>query len=75
MKTITPNDLQPMDAPADGWYHIESNDDHPAIYDGTRIVQVLDNDAMASIAAAGVPEEYLFDPRMVTETNKRTSAA
>lgn len=58
-KHITPNDLQPMDAPADGWYHIESNDDHPALYDGTRIVQVLDNDAMAAIAAAGVPEEGL----------------
>ena len=28
-----------------------------------------------AVRSAGVPEEYLFDPRMVTETNKRTTAA
>lgn len=28
-----------------------------------------------ALRSAGVPEEYLFDPRMVTETNKRTTAA
>lgn len=57
MKTIEKTDLVPMDAPADGWYHIESNEEHPAQRKGGEIVQVLDNEAMQAIVAAGVPEE------------------
>lgn len=66
MKTIEKTDLVPMDAPGDGWYHIESNEEHPAkvrsaAADGSgvtrEIVQVLDNAAMQAIVAAGVPEE------------------
>ena len=66
MKTIEKTDLVPMDAPGDGWYHIESNEEHPttlrsAAADGSgvtsEIVQVLDNEAMQAIVAAGVPEE------------------
>lgn len=57
MKTIEKTDLVPMDAPADGWYHIESNEEHPAQREGGEIVQVLDNEAMQAIVAAGVPEE------------------
>lgn len=57
MKTIEKTDLVPMDAPGDGWYHIESNEEHPAKREGGEIVQVLDNAAMAAIVAAGVPEE------------------
>ncbi|MBR2144424.1 MAG: hypothetical protein IJ956_02720 [Akkermansia sp.] len=57
MKTIDRTDLVPMDAPGDGWYHIESNEEHPAKREGGDIVQVLDNAAMQAIVAAGVPEE------------------
>lgn len=57
MKTIEKTDLVPMDAPGDGWYHIESNEEHPAKRKGGDIVQVLDNAAMQAIVAAGVPEE------------------
>lgn len=57
MKTIEKTDLAPMDAPGDGWYHIESNEEHPAKREGGDIVQVLDNAAMQAIVAAGVPEE------------------
>lgn len=57
MKTIEKTDLVPMDAPGDGWYHIESNEEHPARREGGEIVQVLDNAAMVAIVAAGVPEE------------------
>ena len=57
MKTIERTDLVPMDAPGDGWYHIESNEEHPAKREGGDIVQVLDNAAMQAIVAAGVPEE------------------
>lgn len=57
MKTIEKTDLVPMDAPGDGWYHIESNEEHPAKREGGDIVQVLDNAAMQAIVAAGVPEE------------------
>lgn len=57
MKTIEKTDLVPMDAPGDGWYHIESNEEHPARREGGEIVQVLDNAAMQAIVAAGVPEE------------------
>ena len=57
MKQISKEDLVPMDAPADGWYHIESNEEHPAQREGGEIVQVLDNAAMEAIVAAGVPEE------------------
>ena len=57
MKTIEKTDLVPMDAPGDGWYHIESNEEHPAKREGGDIVQVLDNEAMQAIVAAGVPEE------------------
>ena len=57
MKNISQEDLVPMDAPADGWYHIESNEEHPAQREGGEIVQVLDNEAMQAIVAAGVPEE------------------
>lgn len=57
MKKISQEDLVPMDAPADGWYHIESNEEHPAQREGGEIVQVLDNEAMQAIVAAGVPEE------------------
>lgn len=57
MKTIEKTDLVPMEAPCDGWYHIESNEEHPARREGSEIVQVLDNAAMQAIVAAGVPEE------------------
>lgn len=57
MKTIEKTDLVSMDAPGDGWYHIESNEEHPAQREGGDIVQVLDNAAMQAIVAAGVPEE------------------
>lgn len=57
MKQISKEDLVPMDAPGDGWYHIESNEEHPAQREGGDIVQVLDNAAMQAIVAAGVPEE------------------
>lgn len=57
MKTIEKTDLVSMDAPGDGWYHIESNEEHPAQREGGEIVQVLDNEAMQAIVAAGVPEE------------------
>lgn len=57
MKTIEKTDLVPMEAPGDGWYHIESNEEHPARREGGEIVQVLDNAAMQAIVAAGVPEE------------------
>lgn len=57
MKQISKEDLVPMDAPGDGWYHIESNEEHPAKREGGDIVQVLDNAAMQAIVAAGVPEE------------------
>ncbi len=56
-KVISKEDLVPMDAPGDGWYHIESNEEHPAKSEGGEIVQVLDNEAMQAIVAAGVPEE------------------
>lgn len=68
MKEIKMTDLVPMDAPGDGWHHIESNEEHPAqrrsaAADGSgvasEIIQVLDNAAMAAIVAAGVPEEGL----------------
>ena len=62
--TIAISDLQSMDAPADGWYHIESNDYHPgARADGTEAVQVLDNDAMRAIVEAGAPEEGILIDR------------
>lgn len=62
--TITISDLQSMDAPADGWYHIESNDDHPgASADGDAAIQVLDNDAMRAIVEAGCPEEGILIDR------------
>lgn len=64
-KVISKEDLVPMDAPGDGWHHIESNEEHPAqrrsaAADGSgvtsEIVQVLDN------AAAGwVRELAVFD--------------
>ncbi len=58
-KVISKEDLVPMDAPGDGWHHIESNEEHPAQRGGVEIVQVLDNAAMAAIVEAGVPEEGL----------------
>lgn len=57
MKTIQVTDLVPMEAPADGWYHIESNEEHPAEREDGKIIQVLDNAAMLTIVEAGVPEE------------------
>jgi len=30
--------MVPMDAPGDGWYHIESNEEHPAKREGGDIV-------------------------------------
>lgn len=57
--TITKEELVPMDSPADGWYHIESNEDHPAMSANGDIIQVLDNAAMQAIATAGLPEEGL----------------
>lgn len=58
-RTISKEQLVPMDAPADGWYHIESNEEHPAMYEEGEIIQVLDNTAMEAIATAGLPEEGL----------------
>lgn len=59
MKQISKEELVPMDAPGDGWYHIESNEEHPGRCDGCEVVQVLDNAAMGAIVEAGVPEEGL----------------
>lgn len=47
-----------MDAPSDGWHHIESNEEHPN--DKVGVVQVLDNEAMRAIVEAGVPDEGLI---------------
>ena len=58
MKTIQIPDLVSMDAPSDGWHHIESNEEHPN--DKVGVVQVLDNEAMRAIVEAGVPDEGLI---------------
>lgn len=60
MKTILISDLVSMEKPADGWFHIESNEDHPKKVKGGRsITQVLDNTAMQAICASGLPDEGL----------------
>lgn len=60
MKTIAISDLATMENPADGWYHIEANNDHPKKRkDGSVLVQVLDNAAMEAICEAGLPDEGL----------------
>lgn len=41
MKQISKEDLVPMDTPGDGWYHIESNEEHPTQRESGEIVQVL----------------------------------
>lgn len=60
MKTIAISDLATMENPADGWYHLEANNDHPKKRaDGSVLVQVLDNAAMEAICEAGLPDEGL----------------
>ena len=61
MKTITLEDLEPMEQPGDGWYHIERWGDHPQTsLEGKQYVQVIDDDAVRAIVEAGVPEEGLL---------------
>lgn len=61
MKTITLEDLEPMEQPGDGWYHIERWGEHPQTsQEGQAYVQVIDDDAVRAIVEAGVPEEGLL---------------
>lgn len=58
MKTISISDLETMEKPADGWFHIESNNDHKkTLPDKRTIIQVLDNKAMQAICEAGLPAD------------------
>lgn len=77
MKTITLDDLEPMEQPGDGWYHIESWGDHPKpTADGKMYVQVIDDDAVRAIVDAGVPEEgLLVDVEHVSVTGERDTRA
>lgn len=61
MKTITLEDLEPMEQPRDGWYHIERWGEHPQTsQEGKQYVQVIDDEAVRAIVEAGVPEEGLL---------------
>lgn len=77
MKTITLEELEPMEQPGDGWYHIESWGDHPKpTADGKMYVQVIDDDAVRAIVDAGVPEEGLLtDVEHVSVTGERDTRA
>ena len=77
MKTITLEELEPMEQPGDGWYHIESWGDHPKpTADGKMYVQVIDDDAVRAIVDAGVPEEgLLIDVEHVSVTGDRDTRA
>lgn len=59
MKTIAEADLQPPTAPGDGWYIIEAAGEHATRVDDTELTQQLTPDALAAVAAAGVPAEGL----------------
>lgn len=77
MKTITLEDLEPMEQPGDGWYHIERWGDHPQTsQEGKTYVQVIDDEAVRAIVAAGVPEEgLLIDVEHVSVTGVRDTRA
>lgn len=61
MKTITLDELEPMEQPGDGWYHVERWGEHPQTsLEGKQYVQVIDDEAVRAIVAAGVPEEGLL---------------
>lgn len=61
IKYITLDDLQPWENPGDGWYHIERWGEHPQTSrEGKTYVQVIDDEAVRAIVAAGVPDEGLF---------------
>lgn len=59
MKTIAEADLQPATTPGDGWYIIEAAGAHARRVKDTELVQQLTPDALAAVAAAGVPAEGL----------------
>lgn len=59
MNFITETDLQPPTAPGDGWYIIEAAGEHATRVDDTELTQQLTPDALAAVAAAGVPAEGL----------------
>lgn len=77
--TITIADLQSMDDPKDGWYHIEANGDHPnTLKDGSSILQILDDEAMLAIASAGCPDEGILldvEHKSTEEEDPDTEAA
>ena len=77
IKYITLDDLQPWENPGDGWYHIERWGEHPQTsLDGKQYVQVIDDDAVRAIVAAGVPEEgLLIDVEHVSVTGVRDTRA
>lgn len=77
MKTITLEDLEPMEQPGDGWYHIERWGEHPQTsQEGQAYVQVIDDDAVRAIVEAGVPEEGLLtDVEHVSVLGERDTRA
>lgn len=77
MKTITLEDLEPMEQPGDGWYHIERWGDHPQTsLEGKKYVQVIDDEAVRAIVEAGVSEEgILVDVEHVSVTGERDTRA
>lgn len=77
IKTITLEDLEPMEQPGDGWYHIERWGDHPQTsLEGKKYIQVIDDEAVRAIVEAGVPEEgILVDVEHVSVTGERDTRA
>lgn len=77
IKTITLEDLEPMEQPGDGWYHIERWGDHPQTsLEGKKYVQVIDDEAVRAIVEAGVSEEgILVDVEHVSVTGERDTRA
>lgn len=77
IKIITLEDLQPWDNPGDGWYHIERWGEHPQTsLEGKKYVQVIDDEAVRVMVAAGVPEEgILVDVEHVSVTGDRDTRA
>ena len=59
MKEISTADLQPATAPGDGWYIIEAAGEHATRVEEQELVQQLTPEALAAVAAAGVPAEGL----------------
>lgn len=77
IKTITLEDLQPLEDPGDGWYHVERWGEHPQVsLEGKQYVQVIDDEAVRAIVEAGVPEEgLLIDVEHVSVTGVRDTRA